>query len=325
MTIGSCQTRWVLMLALAVMILGFPVPGRTEANSDSLRTQSTGQAPDDRVPDGFFLNDPLVIEEAPSSEMAERLFPLWKSVAKGHALPKPWSVGLYQYAGITEYTLQEATIGVGEFPDEEIDIEGTAVDIRVGVPGLRGALWLLPFLNITGTLAYSRIQTSIYMEDVPIGVTPPDPPSQPGPEINYGNFLLELDLKGPSAGAGLTFAYGYQRIWSTITFTYAYSWLEAVGWEAFGKQSFRTYLFLPKLGYSFEGTSIWIGARYMDEETRHTGSLEDGAFRFDVLIKQARWSPEVGLNTIMGENWELTVQGGYQPRIFAYVAVGYRL
>jgi hypothetical protein len=273
----------------------------------------------------FFFNDPLMIEEEFEEESHERLFPLWKSIAKEQALPLPWTVAAWQYSSYTNYYIEEAIIGVGESPDFSLNVDSTAVDIQIATVGLRGGLWLFPFMNIYANLGYTWVYTDIYLENIPVSFTPPNPPTQPLPQITKGNVLLELDLKGSTVGTGASFAFGYHRFFTTITFSYAYSSLEARDWEAFGEQTFRTYLFLPKLGYSFEGTSIWLGARYMDDETRHTGSLEDGAFRFDVFIKQADWSPEVGINTIMGQNWELTLQAGYRDRLFTYFSVGYRL
>lgn len=41
-----------------------------------------------------------------------------------------------------------------------------------------------------------------------------------------------------------------------------------------------------------------------------------GSFRacFDVLIEQNSWSPSVGMRALLGDHWELTVQGGFEPR-----------
>jgi hypothetical protein len=313
----------VLLLSVW-MLMSSALAAHAATKSDSLQVADESGDHGNEIK-GLYLNDPLIIEDEVDAEMQEHLFPLMKSVAKGQALPKPWAIGFFQYGSLTDYTIQEATIGVGNFPDQPVNVEGTVAEIQVITPGIKGSLWLFPFLNVHATMSYVWLETDIYMEDVPTGVNPPDPPSQPLPELIYGNMRLLLELKGPTFGTGATFAFGYRHWWSTVTFSYAYSSLEAVNWEAFGTQKFTTYMLLPKVGYGFEGTSIWLGARYMDDETRHTGSLEDGDFRFDVLITEAKWSPEVGLNTIMSDHWELTVVAGYLPRIFAYFSVSYRI
>ena len=64
-----------------------------------------------------------------------------------------------------------------------------AVNIKVG-------LWLLPFLNVTGTVGYNVVESDIHLPKAPIGITPPGGPGQP-PEIVFGERTLDLDFEGP--------------------------------------------------------------------------------------------------------------------------------
>jgi hypothetical protein len=320
-------TYGLLILYLVAFRQGPYLYAQDQSDVDSTRTNYEN-IPDSSATDQnsrFFFNDPLMIEEESKPDSHERMFPLWKSVVKDKALPKPWSIGVFQYSSFTDYFLQDATIGVGNLPDVLLDVDSTKVDLKIGTIGIKGGLWLFPFMNINANLAYSWINSKVYMENIPIRIDPPDPPQQPLPEVVIGNYLIELELQGPTMGIATTFAFGWEQIFSTITFSYAYSNLKSTNFEPFGKQTMRTLMFLPKIGYSFEGTSIWLGARLMDDEAHHKGSLNDGDFRFDVTITQNRWSPEVGISTIMGENWELILQAGYAARLFTYFSVAYRL
>jgi hypothetical protein len=309
------------------MMFVAPVSAQDTSPVDSVKQEDAGKvdSSDVTIESEFFLNDPLMIDEEVDEESHDQIFPLWKSIAKGKALPKPWSVGAFQYGSITDYTIGESKIGFGELPDIQLKVDSTAVDLQIGTVGIKGALWLLPFLNVYVNMAYTSVNFDIYLENIPTSVEPPNPPQQPLPKITVGNVLLNLELSGPTTGTGVTFAFGWKQIFTTVTFSYSYSSLSASNFEAFGDQIFKTFMFLPKIGYSFEGTSVWFGARWMDDEANYKGSLQDGAFRFDVKIHQNKWSPEFGINTIMGENWELTLQAGYEPRLFSYFSVGYRI
>ena len=320
---GMICHRYVFTLIIkGIIFLSFPLYAQ---EADSVQTIGKMDTSDIKIRPHFFFNDPLMIDEEVDEDSHERIFPLWKSIAKGKALPKPWSIGIFQFGQMTNYTLGEANIGLGELPDIPLNVDSTDVNMQISTIGVKVGLWLFPFMNIAANASYTQTDVNIYMENIPLGVEPPNPPTQPLPKVTRGNTLLKLDISGPTLGTSATFAFGWKKIFTTITFSYAYSSMSAANFEAFSDQTIRTHIFLPKLGYSFEGTSVWLGARYMEEEAKHAGSFKDNSLRFDVRIIKNAWSPEVGLNTIMGENWELTLQAGYKPRIFAYFSVGYRL
>ena len=67
---------------------------QAEASKDSDETNVTIKTVEYRVPEGGYLTDPAVVQDTAKGPALNRIFPLWKSIAKGHALPRPWSVGM---------------------------------------------------------------------------------------------------------------------------------------------------------------------------------------------------------------------------------------
>jgi len=274
-----------------------------------------------RVPDGGYLTDPAIAQDEPRQSALNRIFPLWKSIAGDHALPRPWSVGVVNYWQTQNYDLVSASIGIGDRPDIDLDIEGSFVFVDAKSVSAKVGLWLLPFLNVTGTFGYNVVETDIHLSKAPIGLAPPGGPGQP-PEIIYGERTLNLDFEGPFWAATATIVGGWKNWWGSGIVSYADAKLDAtVG--AIGENRFTSQRVQLNAGYNFQGVNVWIGAQYMEEESRQKGSLDD--FTYDVLIRKTGWTPKLGMHTVMSGRWELTVEGGFGDLTSAMFMLGYRL
>jgi len=274
-----------------------------------------------RVPGGGYLTDPAIAQDAPRGSALNRIFPLWKSVAGDNALPRPWSVGLVTYWQTQDYELVSASIGIADGPEIDLDSEGSFAFIDAKSVNVKAGLWLLPFLNLTGTVGYNIVKSDIHLSKAPIGIEPPGGPDQP-PEIVFGERTLDLDFEGPLWAISATVVGGWRNWWGSGTFSHADAKLDAsVG--AIGENRFRTERVQINLGYNFQGINAWIGAQYMEEESRQKGSLDD--FTYDVLIRKAGWTPKIGMTTVMRGRWELTVEGGFGELTSAMFMLGYRL
>ena len=274
-----------------------------------------------RVPGGGYLTDPAIAQDEPRTSALNRIFPLWKSVAGDHALPRPWSVGVVTYWQTQDYNLLSAVIGIEDGPEIDLDIDWSVAFVDAKSMNVKLGLWLLPFLNITGTVGYNIVETDIHLSKAPIGITPPAGPGRP-PELVFGERTLDLDFEGPFWAATATVVGGWKSFWGSGTFSYADAKLDAsVG--AIGENRFRSERVQFSLGYNFHGVNVWIGAQYMEEESRQKGSLDD--FTYDVLIRKAGWTPKLGMTTVMKGRWELTVEGGFGDLTSAMSMLGYRL
>ena len=274
-----------------------------------------------RIPDGGYLTDPAISQDEPRQSALNRIFPLWKSVAGDHALPRPWSVGVVSYWQTQNYDLVSASIGYGDLPDLELDIEGSYAFVDAKSVNVKAGLWLLPFLNLTGTVGYNIVETDIHLSNAPVGIAPPGGPGQP-PELVFGERTLDLDFEGPFGAISATVVGGWKNFWGSGIFSYADARLDAsVG--AIGENNFTSERVQFNLGYNFRGVNVWIGAQYMEEESRQKGSLDD--FNYDVLIRKVGWTPKLGMHTVMVGRWELSVEGGFGDLTSAMFMLGYRL
>jgi hypothetical protein len=274
-----------------------------------------------RVPGGGYLTDPAIVLDEPKKSALNRIFPLWKSVAGDHPLPRPWSVGLVTYWQTQDYDIVSAKVGIGDLPERELDIEGSFAYIDAKSVNVKAGLWVLPFLNLTGTVGYNIVETDIHLSNAPIGISPPGGPGQPG-EIIYGERTLDLDFEGPFWAATATLVGGWKNWWASGILSYADAKLDAtVG--AIGENRFTTERYQVNVGYNFQGVNVWVGIQYMDEESREKGSLEE--FTYDVIIRRVSWTPKLGMHTVMKGRWELTVEGGFGDLTSAMFMLGYRL
>lgn len=274
-----------------------------------------------RVPEGGYLTDPGIAQDEPRTPALNRIFPLWKSVAGDHALPRPWSVGVVTYWQTQNYDLVSAAIGIGDGSEIDLDIAGSFAFVEAKSVNAKVGLWLLPFLNVTGTVGYNIVETDIHLTNAPIGIAPPGGPGQP-PEIIYGERTLDLDFEGPFWAATATMVGGWQNWWASGVFSHADAKLDAsVG--AIGENRIRTDRVQVNAGYNFHGVNVWIGAQYMEEESHQKGSLDE--FNYDVLIRKTGWTPKLGMHSVMKGRWELTVEGGFGDLTSAMFMLGYRL
>ena len=294
----------------------------SEKPSDEDKKQQKGaEAVEYRVPGGGYLTDPAIAQDEPTTSALNRIFPLWKSIAGDHPLPRPWSVGLVTYWQTQDYDLVSAAIGIGDLPELELDIEGSFAYIDAKSVNVKAGLWVLPFLNLTGTVGYNIVETDIHLKNAPIEVRPPGGPGQP-PEIVYGERTLDLDFEGPFWAATATLVGGWKSWWASGILSYADAKLDAtVG--AIAENRFTTELYQVNVGYNFQGVNVWIGIQYMEEDSREQGSLEE--FHYDVLIRRTSWTPKLGMHTVMAGRWELTVEGGFGDLTSAMFMLGYRL
>ena len=335
---SDLKTSAGVFLAVAICLAGGPLwaqeageeseqssPTAVEA-SESDETGADGEPAKKQreggVPEGGWLTDPAMIEKERNEALLNRIFPLWKSIAGDHPLPRPWSIGLVSYWQVQDFNFKSGSIKVGELPEIELDLSQVVATIDTKTVGVKGGLWLLPFFNITGTVGYTTTDSSINLIGIPVDIQPPRP-GNPGPEITYGEKLLELEFTGPYYAVSGTIVGGWKRFFGSLTYSYARAEVEG-SVSALSELTITTERVFPKFGYSFKGTSVWFGAQWNEEETYQRGELEDGFFKYDIVITKADWTPTVGMHTILGEHFEMTVEGGFGDRTSAMWMLGYR-
>ncbi|MCK4776237.1 MAG: hypothetical protein KAT30_15690, partial [Candidatus Krumholzibacteria bacterium] len=122
----------VLLVFLVLVSCSVPVSLWAEVpedgDTDSAAQQSDAEAAADqeneekseiktveyRIPEGGYVTDPAIAQDKPRVAALNRIFPLRKSVAGDHALPRPWSVGVINYWQTQDYEIVSASIGFGD-------------------------------------------------------------------------------------------------------------------------------------------------------------------------------------------------------------------
>ena len=288
--------------------------GTKKTDHENTKTETAG-----KEIGGGFLDDPSMIEKKPNLLSLNKTFPLWKSIAKGRALPRPVSMGLVTYWQSQDYDIVSATVGLGSLPPKDVNVSNTNAKIDTKSMGVKGGLWLFPFLNLHAGIGYSRTDSDIFLRDAPISVIPNPGPGEP--TVITGDRLLELTFDGPYTTVGVTAVGGWNRWFGSLTLSYAYARLDASKGDI-GTCDFTSVIAMPKFGYAFKGTSLWVGASWIDEKLHQEGSIDE--FSYDVRVERTDWTPVVGMHSLLGEHWEFTVEGGFGDRTSAMFSLGYR-
>ncbi|MEM7430765.1 MAG: hypothetical protein AAF351_02380 [Pseudomonadota bacterium] len=258
---------------------------------------------------------------------------LWgNDMAGDRKLPKTWGIGIdyfdmsqpYQIDGLTLVDTLDTPAGPVPFdvgailaPDPSvlpIDNDITNFDIKVDV-------WLFPFLNVFGI--YGQIDGETNVNLGVLGL--PLPPA---------TNSLTIDYDGEVFGGGLVLAFGGDQWFGSVTTTFTDTSLSGDF-----NSSVSTTTIQPRIGLRFEEhTEVWIGGYIIDAEEEHRGlvSLDLGLvggmlpvdaqdMMFDVELSQDEdFNPSVGMHTLFNENWEATVEVGFDKRQTALANITYR-
>ena len=92
--------------------------------------------------------------------------------------------------------------------------------------------------------------------------------------------------------------------------------------------SVSAWVLTPRVGLTFAGAAVWVGAMYQNAEETHQGVWEMpylGAVPYHVVLEQADpWNYQIGMIAGLSEHWNLTFKGGFGNRKSALAALEYR-
>jgi hypothetical protein len=233
------------------------------------------------------------------------LFPLWKSLAEGHDLPKPYGVSLIGNWLGTDYSVSKVTANLDGFPPATITNIDIDIDVDAYVYGVKFDVWLLPFLNFFATLGRGEVEAEVDLTKLPIP----------------GAGKIDLDMDGPYYATGLVVVGGWNRVFVTTDFAYARAERDS-GEAGTADDKVETYTLAPRIGYHFDNWKIWIGGRYIDAEERFKGKI--GNLNYDVEVDKADWHFLFGTHVTVGEHWEFVLEGGAGDRQSLTLNLGYR-
>jgi hypothetical protein len=228
------------------------------------------------------------------------VFPLGRSLAGDRKLPRTFGIGVAAFAQREDYelvSLHTNLPGVSLAQAAGLDIESETYGAMVKLD-----MWVFPFLNVFGVIGKMDGET-----DLDLG-----PP--------FGKVEWKYD--GLIYGGGCTLAFGIKQFFGSLTALYTQTDLDPP------TSSVEALIAMPRVGMKLDNLSFWVGAMYQDVEQRHKGKITLptlGTVNFDVELEQAEhWNFLAGIAYMLGEHWNLELEGGFGDRTMGTLGITYR-
>jgi hypothetical protein len=226
---------------------------------------------------------------------------------EGNQLPMKWGVGLTLY-----HQTQPSNIVNLEIPLAGLDIgaaEGLEIESRTDSYHLKFDYWLFPFLNVYLLGGHIEGDTTVMLSNVDLGLP-----------ITLNN--IKIDYSGIMYGGGVTLAVGGKGWFASLTYDITETDLDVAS------STVSAWVVTPRVGLTFKGAAVWIGAMYQNAEETHEGVWEMpylGAVPYYAVLEQSDpWNYQIGMIAGLGEHWNLTFEGGVGNRKSVLAALEYR-
>lgn len=222
-------------------------------------------------------------------------------------LPMPLGFGATIYGQTQPYdikTLEVPLAGIDIGSAEGIEIKNNLTSMHV-----KFDYWVLPFLNLFVLGGQIDGSTTVDLGKVDIGLP-----------IRLND--IKIDYSGFMYGAGLTLAYGGPGWFTTLTYQANRTDLDV------SSSTVQAWVLTPKVGMTFGGAAIWIGAMYQNAQETHEGIWEMpflGQVPYYVELEQAQpWNYQIGMTAGLSKHWVLNMEGSLGSRKAAMASIEYR-
>jgi len=226
---------------------------------------------------------------------------------EGQQLPMKWGIGATLYTQTQPYdivSLQIPLAGLDLGAAEDLEIKNTTDSYH-----LKFDYWLFPFLNVFLLGGQIDGTTTVKLSDVDLGLP-----------ITLNN--IRIDYSGIMYGGGATLAFGGKGWFTSITYDITETDLDVA------TSSVSAWVVTPRVGLTFKGAAIWVGAMYQNAEETHEGVWEMpylGAVPYYAVLEQSDpWNYQIGMVAGIGEHWNLNFEGGVGSRKSVTAALEYR-
>jgi hypothetical protein len=232
------------------------------------------------------------------------LLPLGKSIAGDRVDELPLPVGI-AFGYNHQWDKMEASnlfVKLGRRPERAIssdlisDIKASTNTYTMNVD-----MWVLPFWNIFGILAYSEGQAEI--------------------KLNVPDLLpssLEVPYSVLSYGGGTNLTIGWRQIFVVANATFTQQQVNLF------EDKVNVLILAPRIGWQEDfgptAVSVWTGANYLDLSKEREGSLilpgpmqRELAFRLDVQ-PVANWNAALGARVSIGKRFDFLLDAGVGVR-----------
>lgn len=229
------------------------------------------------------------------------------AIDKGHRLPMKWGIGFTVFSQSQPYdiiTLEVPLAGLDIGAAEGLDIENNTDSYHFKLD-----YWLAPFLNVYLLGGYIEGDTTVKLSKVDLGL----PILLNDIRIQYDGFMY---------GGGVTLAFGGRGWFTTLTYDLTRTDLDVT------TSSVQGWVLTPRVGLTFDGAAVWVGAMYQQAEETHEGFWEMpylGLVPYYVELEQSEpWNYQIGMVAGLSEHWNLIIEGGVGSRKSVLAHIEYR-
>ncbi len=239
-------------------------------------------------------------------------------------LPNPYGVALIGASIRQDLILDNLTIGINGPPDREIDfvdfgtpsVENTAQQLKLDA-------WILPFLNVFGTIGVfdgdATIPLKIEGSDLfpqLCAITPNTPVC-----VRTYSAVARPRYEGTNVALGINLAMGWDQFFVALPITYAWTDVDII------PNTVTALNITPRIGMTGDmgdrGTlAVYLGATYLRAEVDITGEIPldtpggpDGdVTTLSFLISQRnkdRWNYLLGFNWDLNKSWSVMAEAGF--------------
>jgi hypothetical protein len=235
--------------------------------------------------------------------------PLWKSIADGHKLPRPYGVGIDFFEMKQGYEISSLKFSLPGSPNG-FSIPTSLVDVnnRVHHHDLKLDAWVLPFVNVFASYGQVHASTKVNLSKINLSALGL-------PALNTVN----LSYDGSVYGIGSTIAVGGDHWFASATGTATKTSLSG---DFASTESSRSWQ--ARVGLVRGPWSAWVGGQKIDVRENHKGTIvlapNFPPVTFDVSLQQgATWTPTIGARYVISDAFNLTAEYGGGDRKTALV------
>jgi hypothetical protein len=195
--------------------------------------------------------------------------PIWgkKAAAKGYQLPYSAGISINYLWQNSELVIDDLMVGFngGEMYNLDEIIRFNKATSSANAINIRPDLWLFPFLNVYGILAFAKTSTAI---DAGIWM-----PSLDSTWSQIGSLSTKANFDATSLGFGMTPTFGVGGVWIALDMNFVWTDVSALDKPVF------TFVFGPRVGKTFKfknpdmNIAGWAGAFRLNYSAATNGSI----------------------------------------------------
>jgi hypothetical protein len=260
---------------------------------------------------------PLAPVGGTSTVSSDSIFPLWKSLLGDREFLPPYGINLVMFDLSGQWDVKSFSAAVNG--NQLLSVSGRA-NVHPFTYGVRGDVWVLPFLNVFATAGGVKLNVQATGLDVPLGV------NGIPPEVIRGDVNVDLDFTGYYGGGGFVLSYVYQNYFVSADYSTVWTHLESSQSGVTGNE-LRTDTASARIGYNAGAIQPYIGARWVKKIDHFEGTVTGpggSPLTFAVDLQAPAWNYDVGIHSLIARHYELLVEAGFGQRTHGLVNLGYR-